>query len=138
MEKEEKKSEQEIDEISDEIEGALKDSRGVNAHQKRLAFCLSLGITNLLENYLKKKQVLKHGYKIDHRILKKKKENAMKILSGKLTSLENLDKLDKIIKIAYEIENKRDNLAYGAKVSEDILREIIKKFMDIKKEVEND
>ena len=73
-----------FDETSDEIDSALNDSRGLLFHQKRLAFCLSDGICNILENYLKEKGVLKPGAKINHQWLKKKKDNVLKILSERL------------------------------------------------------
>lgn len=127
------------DEVTDEIESALKDSRGISSHQKRLAFCLSLGVSDLLETYLKKKKILKQGYKIDHRLLKKNKENAKKLLAEKITSpIESLDKLDKILDVAYKIENKRNDLAYGSAASEDLLRELVNLFLDLKKDIEND
>jgi len=133
------KKEHEIDEVADEIESALKDSRGINSHQKRLAICLSIGITDLLERYLKKKGVLKTGYKVDHRILKKKKENAKSALAEKITSpINSLDRIDHLLEIAYEIEGRRNALAYGGKVSDDVLRGLIDKYLDVKKEVEND
>jgi hypothetical protein len=127
-----------IDEVKDEIETALRDSRGVVFHQKRLAFCLYFGIADILESYLKKKEVLKSGAKIDHRMFKKKKDNAKKSLENKVISLEGLGKLDKILDIAYKIESKRNGLAYGSPVSENILRSLINEFLELKKEVEND
>jgi len=127
------------DEVNDEIEAALKDSKGVVAHQKRLAFCLSIGVVDILENYLRKKNVLRQGVKIDHRWFKKKKENVVELLGERLTSLEGLDKLDKMLDVAYKIESKRDNLAYGSLVSEEVLHELINEFLELKKEVgEND
>lgn len=126
------------DEVIDEIEASLKDSRGILSHQKRLAFCLSLGITNLIEDYLRNKNVLKIGYRIDHQWFKRKRENVIEILSEKTSSLEGLDKLDNLLEVAYKIESKRNDLAYGGEVSEEILRELINDFLDIKKKVENE
>ena len=86
-----------FDETADEIDSALKDTRGLLVHQKRLAFCLSDGICNLLESYLNKKGVLKPGTKINHQWLKKKKENVLAILSDKLIiSFEKLNKLSSV------------------------------------------
>jgi len=128
----------EKDEVSDEIESSLKDGRGIVSHQKRLAFCLSLGITELIEKYLKKKDVLKQGYKIDHQWFKKKKENVVDILSQKTTSLTNLNKLDLLLDVAFKIESKRNNLAYGGTVDERILIELINEFLNAKREIENE
>ena len=135
----ERQESKEIEEVLDEIESALKDARGITTHQKRLAFCLSLGIVYVLETYLKKKEALKKGYKIDHRLLKKKKERVKSTLAEKITlSFDRLDKLDKILDIAYNIESKRNELAYGKDISEEFLRELIHQFLQIKTEVEHD
>ena len=102
-----------IDEVAEEIESALIDSKGILSHQKRLAFCLSEGIKKLIEDYLREQKVLKTGFKIDHRIFKKNKENVKKILSDKITcSIEDLKKIDKLIEVAYEIESKRNDSNY--------------------------
>ncbi|MCH7568711.1 MAG: hypothetical protein IIA87_04795 [Nanoarchaeota archaeon] len=127
----------EIDEVEDEIEGALKDPRGLVVHQKRLAFCLSSGIVNILEDYLKNKGVLKQGVKLNHQWFKKKKENVKSIITEKITtSLDSLVKLDRILDVAYNIESKRNELVYGKKVSEKVLRDLISQYLDLKKEVE--
>ncbi len=133
------KNEEEIDEVGDEINAALNDSKGIISHQKRLAFCLSLGITNELENYLKKKNILKPGVKIDHRMLKKSKENIKKILSEKIVvEINDIKKIDFILDTAHFIESHRDNLAYGKKATEDLLKNLINKYLDVKKEIENE
>ena len=127
------------DEIKDEIEAALNDQRGVISHQKRLAFCLSLGIVELLENYIKRNSALKPGIKINHQWFKKNRENVKKILASKITvSLEKLNKLDKILEVAYNIESKRNELAYGKAASEDFLTNLIDQYLEIKKEIEKD
>jgi|SRR3989344_5920563 len=129
----------EIDEVNDEIESALKDPRGIISHQKRLAFCLSDGTVNLLEQYLKDKNVLKSGYKVDHRIFKKNKQNTKKILKTKITcSIDYLEKIDKILDFAYIIESKRNELVYGKKASEEFLNELISVYLDMKKEIDNE
>ena len=128
-----------IDEVSDEIDSALKDTRGLYSHQKRLAFCLSDGICQLLEEYLRKKDALKPGSKINHQWLKKKKENILEILSERIvTSVEKLDKLDKILAVAFKIESKRNEFVYGSKTSDKILQELINDYLTIKKEIEHD
>ena len=128
-----------IDEVNDEINSALKDSRGLHYHQKRLAFCLSDGICQLLEEYLRKKDALKPGSKINHQWLKKKKENVLEILSERLvTSVEKLEKLDKILDAAFKIENKRNEFVYGSKASDKVLQELINEYLEIKKEIEHD
>lgn len=132
------KDKNQINEVEDEIKSALEDPRGVVVHQKRLAFCLSLGIINLFEKYLISKSVFKKGMKLNHQWFKKKKENVKSILKTKVFSLDKLDKLDKILEVAYNIESKRNELAYGKDVSENVLNDLINQYLDIKKEIENE
>ena len=40
-----------IKEVMDEIDSALKDPNGINSHQRRIAFSLSLGVVFLIEEY---------------------------------------------------------------------------------------
>lgn len=126
-----------IEEVLDEIESALKDSKGIVAHQRRLAFSMSLGVITLLESYLEKINVLKQGAKINHLWLKK--ENVKKLISKQITCpIENLKDFDKLLNMAYELEKERNGLAYGKIVSESVLKEKINLFLNLKKEIEND
>ncbi len=130
-------NETKIDEVAEEIDSALQDPKGMLFHQKRLGFCLSEGIKNIIEDYLKKKGVLKTGFKIDHRIFKKNKKNVKKILSNKITCpIEELKEINKLIEIAYEIESRRNDLVYGSPSSEKILNKLINLYLSIKKGVE--
>ena len=127
-----------IEEVLDEINSALKDPNGVIAHQRRLAFLLSLGAVSQIENYLNKQNVLKTGAKINHLWLKKKKENIKKLISNQIICpIENLKNIDELLDIAYKIEKERNDLAYGKKISEDLLKEEINLFLELKKKVEN-
>lgn len=128
-----------FDEVMDEIESSLEDSGGIIAHQRRLAFSLSFGVVTLLEFYLDKLNVLKPGAKINHLWLKKKKENAKKLISSQIISqIEGIKNIDKILDVAFKIESERNELVYGKKASEDILNQKINLFLDLKKELEND
>ena len=123
----------------DEIEWALKDPKGIVAHQRRIAFALSLGAITLMENYLNNKGVLKKGAKINHLWLKKKKENVKSLISKHLISpIENLEKIDSILDKAFNLEKERNEIAYGKPVSEDKLKEKINLFLELKKEAENE
>lgn len=141
--KSERKEEQETEypvivEALDEIQSALRDTRGIAAHQRRLAFCLSSGAAVLLEQYLKKKSVLKSGIKINHLWLKKSPANILKILAEKMTSApETLSEFPALVEKAHLLEQERDALAYGKAVDEKILREKITLFLELKKEVEH-
>jgi len=127
-----------IKEVIDEIESALKDTKGIIAHQRRLAFSLSLGSVSLIEIYLKKRNILKPGAKINHLWLKKKKENVKKLISNQIICpIENLKEIDEILDICYKIEKERNEIAYGKSVSEDVLKEKINLFFNLKKVVEN-
>src|SRR3989344_6471515 len=127
-----------IDEVMDEIESALQDPKGLVAHQRRIAFSLSLGIVFLLQSYLQKKQVFKPGAKINHLWLKKKKENVLDILSKHITcDPATLSELEHILSVANTIGTQRNTLAYGKQTSEQELQKIIKTFLDLKKEVEH-
>jgi hypothetical protein len=131
------KQKKEIEEVVDEINSALEDSRGIESHQRRLAFSLSLGSVSLIEVYLYKKNVLKSGGKIDHRWLKKKRENVKNLIANQITcSIEDLEKIDEILDIVYKIESERNKLVYGPPVSEKILRAQIELFLRLRKKVE--
>lgn len=127
-----------IKEVTDEIESALKDPIGLVSHQRRLAFLLSLGTVALIEDYLSKLNVFKSGAKIDHRWLKKNKNNVKALISNQITCpIENIGKIDAFLDLAFKIEKERNDIAYGKKVTEGALKEKISIFLDFKKEVEN-
>lgn len=126
-----------LKEVLDEIETASKDKRGLVAHQRRLAFSLSLGAANLLELYFHKLDIAKEGSSINHVLFKRKKERISEGLERQITSLINsIPKIDDIIQILIEIEKKRDDLAYGAPSTEKILQEKINLFFKLKEMVE--
>ncbi|MEK6936314.1 MAG: hypothetical protein AABW67_06000 [Nanoarchaeota archaeon] len=127
-----------LDEVMDEINSSLEDSRGMVIHQRRLIFCLSVGVTTLIEIYLDKLNVLKQGAKIDHLWLKKSKENAKKFIVNQIVvPIENIKDLDKFLETANIIEKERNTLAYGKNVSETILKNKIDLFLKLKEETEN-
>ncbi|MBU2639606.1 MAG: hypothetical protein KKG75_02760 [Nanoarchaeota archaeon] len=123
-----------LKEVLDEIEAASKDSNGLVSHQRRLAFLLSLGAETLLELYFHKQDIIKEGSRIDHRWFKKRKENVLKKVQDNITSqVKSIKNIDEIINKMREIEEKRDDLAYGAPATEDILQEKINLFFELKK-----
>ena len=135
----EEKYKQIINEVLDEITSALKDPKGINFHQRRLAFSLSLGTITLIEQYLTKIKVLKPGATINHLWLKKKKDNVKKLIINQITCpIENIKKIDKILDFAFELEKDRNTIAYGKPVSESTLKQKINIFLELKKEIEND
>lgn len=122
-----------LKEVLDEIESALKDPRGLVAHQRRLAFSLSMGGATLVELYFHKHNIIKEGSKINHEWLKRKKENALLQLQQQVVSpLDSLPDFDQILDIALKIEEKRDDLAYGSPCKEETLKEKISFFLKLK------
>ena len=131
-------NEQIIDEVMDEINSSLNDSKGIVSHQRRLAFSLSLGTSVLLEDYLIKKNILKPGIKINHLWLKKSPKNIKEFLKNKLTApVSSISDIDSILEKSNSIEKERDKLAYGKQIPEKDLTEKINIFLELKKEVEN-
>jgi len=129
----EEKHNETLKEVEEEIESALKDEKGLISHQRRLAFSLSLGMSNIIELYFHKNNVIKQGSKINHLWFKKRKENVKTILQNQIISpIESIPEIDKIIEIATKIEEKRDDLAYGAPTSEKILQEKINLFLELR------
>lgn len=128
------KHEEILKEVLDEIETASKDKRGLLAHQRRLAFSLSLGAANFLELYFHKIDVIKEGSKINHLWFKRKKERVLEQLQKQIVSpIDSIVNINKIIEIILKIEEKRDDLAYGAPATEKILQEKINLFFELKK-----
>ncbi len=120
-------------EVMEEIEQALKDARGLLAHQRRLAFLLSLGGTILLELYLKKLDVIKEGSKINHLVFRKKKESILEALQNQIvTPITSLPQIDHIVELISSIEEKRDDLAYGSPTTEKVLQQKINLFFELK------
>ncbi len=131
-------SNKDLEEVLDEINNALNDPRGLVAHQKRIGFFISFGAIALIEIYLKKSNVFKLGSKIDHRWLKRSKENVKKVISKYITcSIEELKNFDDILEIAYKIESSRNNFVYGKEISEEELRAYIDLFFELRRSVEN-
>ena len=127
------KLEESLMEVLDEVETALKDQRGLIVHQRRLAFSLSLGATVLLELYLQNLSIIKEGSKLNHTWFKKKKENVLEILQNQITSpIASVPDIDNILDLVIKIEEKRDDLAYGAPADEKVLQEKINLFFELK------
>ena len=121
-----------LKEVLEEIETALKDPRGLLAHQRRLAFSLSLGSVTLLELYLHKLQVIKEGSMIHHEWFKRKKETVLENLQAQIVApVGTLPLLDKIVTLAIKLEEKRDDLAYGSPAKEEVLQEKINLFFKL-------
>lgn len=123
-----------LKEVVDEIDAAVKDQRGLVAHQRRLAFSLSLGATNLLELHFHNLDIIKEGSKINHLWFKKKKERIYERLQKQIAPpIETIEKIGEITDLICKIEEKRDDLAYGAPATDEILQDKINLFLKLKK-----
>ncbi len=130
------KHEEILKEVLDEIGSALNDKRGLLSHQRRLAFSLSLGAVNLIELYFHKLSIIKGGTQIDHTWFKRSENRILEKLQTQITGqIDSIENIKKIIDIAKQIEEKRDDLAYGAPASDKILQEKINLFFMLKKVV---
>ena len=127
-----------LDEVGDEIDSSLRDSKGLVFHQRRLAFSLSLGIVTLIEVYLDSLKVLKPGAKVNHLWLKKKKENVKELISKQISCpIENLKETEEMLDVAYEIERERNELAYGKRASEELLKSKINLFLNLRNKLKD-
>ncbi|MBL7206774.1 MAG: hypothetical protein ISS36_04210 [Candidatus Aenigmarchaeota archaeon] len=123
-------------EVEDEINSSLEDPDGLIKHQRRLAFMISMGIAELIEIYFHRLDIMKEGSRIKHEWLKKK--SIKDILSNQIVKpINSVECIDKIFSISKEIEDKRNDLAYSSPLEEeDILKEEINQYFQIKKIVE--
>lgn len=129
----EDKHQETLKEVLEEIETALKDPRGLVAHQRRLAFLLSLGAATLIELYLHHLEIIKEGAKINHEWFRKKKETVFLQLQKQVVSpLEEFPEIEEILGITIKIEEKRNDLAYGAPPQEELLKSNINLFFKLK------
>lgn len=123
-----------LKEVLDEIESALNDKNGLLMHQRRLAFSLSLGAVNLLELHFHNLNVMKEGSMIEHTWFKRNKKNVFEKLGKQITSpVDSIKDIDEIVDIIREIEERRDDLAYGAPATENLLQNKINLFFKLKK-----
>lgn len=127
-----------LKEVEDEIDSSIKDPVGLIKHQRRLAFMISLGIVELVEIYFHKLGILKEGSRIKHEWFKKAK--IKEFLSKQITApIEKVNKIDHILSISKNIEERRNDLAYSSPLDRDeILRDEINSYFEIKKIVERE
>lgn len=125
-------------EVLDEIATALEDPRGISFHQRRIAIMLSIGICDLFSIYFQKLSIMKTGSLIKHEWFRQKR--IKDVLQQQITQpLESLKQIDVLIRIAKDIEDTRDNLAYGSPIDkDDILINKINQFFEMKKIMEKE
>ena len=127
-----------LKEVEDEISTSLEDPEGLIKHQRRLAFMISLGISELVELYFHKLGIIKEGSRIKHEWFKKK--SIKEILSNQIVKpIDSVKSIEKILLISKNIEDKRNDLAYSSPVEEEsILKEEIRCYFEIKKIIESE
>ena len=128
------KHEESLKEVMDEIRSALQDRRGLVSHQRRVAMMISIGICELVELYFHRLGIMKEGSRIKHEWFKKSdiKERLENQITGRIGKVK---KLDNVIELAKDIEDSRNDLAYGSPSNEELLHEKIKTFLRIKEMV---
>jgi len=125
-------------EAHETIEDALRDSRGLLAHQRRLMALLSLGAAHLIEYYLHRLRAIKAGASIKHQWFKADARRISLMFAGVLTkSLERLPAAERVVELAHKLEIDRDDIVYGSPLTSDrVLREKIDIFLELKKTIE--
>ena len=123
-----------LKEVLDEIGSALNDKGGLVSHQRRLAFSLSPGAVNLLELHFHILNIMKEGSMIDHSWFKRNRKNVLEKLGKQVTSpIDSIKDINEIVDIIRNIEERRDDLAYGAPATEDVLQNKINLFFKLKR-----
>ncbi|MBS3056391.1 MAG: hypothetical protein J4473_03075 [Candidatus Aenigmarchaeota archaeon] len=127
-----------LKEVMETIDFSIKDNRGLIVYQRRLTAMLSLGSQHILELYLHKINAIKPGTQLKHEWLKMEEKNLEMQLAGILTkSLSSIPDSSYIFALAKKIETDRNDLVYGSNLKNDnILREKISIFLDLKKFIE--
>lgn len=131
---------QKIQETMDEIQAALHDSRGLVAHQVRLASTLSLGSINLIELYLHKKKIMKPGGRLEHQWFRSKQDTILARIGSQIISpMQDIPKITEILMLANKLEKDRNDLFYGSPVGDEaILSSKINSFLELKKLIESE
>jgi len=126
-----------LKEINTYIDESL---RGGLLHRQRLLMtALSLGMQHIIELWLHKARAIKPGASVKHEFFKSEERKLKLKLAGMLTKdVTSIKNADPILSIAREIERNRDDIIYGAPLSNDaVLREKIDYFFELKKAVKD-
>ncbi len=122
-----------IAEVEETIETAIKDKRGVQAHQRRLMSLISLGVQHLIELHLHKLDAIKAGAQVKHDWFRLSKESIeLRLKTITTISLKDVEDLDLVVAMAKEIESDRNDIIYGAPAPEEKLRRKIDLFLQLK------
>ncbi|GEM_PF-1348742 len=128
-----------LKEVMAYIDESLKDPKGLIPRQRLLMTALSLGMQHAVEMWLHKTGAIKPGASVKHEFFKSEERRLKIKLAGMLTkNISSLKNADSILSIAREIERSRDDIIYGAPITNDkILREKIDFFLELKKFVKD-
>ncbi len=128
------KHEEILKEVEQTINSAIKDKQGLLMHQRRLMSMISLGASNLIELYLHNLNVIDPGISIKHNWFSKSKEK-IKLKLDSITSknLNEIKNMHEIIGLINQIEQDRNEIIYGAPVTDKVLRRKIDAYLELKK-----
>ncbi len=132
------KHKESLEEVLDEIQSALEDPKGLESHQRRLAMMLSLGVSELIEVYFHRLDIMKPGARVKHNWIKKKRPHQK--LKNQITGdLGEINKLELILDKARVIERSRNDIAYGSPIeNEENIKDKIDLFFEIKDIIEEE
>lgn len=121
------KPEKHIEIIQESLE-VIRDSmrKGLVSRQSTIGFHTALAATELLELFLHSKNLFSLSARLNHRWLK-----SVKKINDKLSF--NFPRKDEIVKLIYRIEKNRDELCYGKRVDEVIIKEQIEMLYKLKR-----
>jgi len=100
-------------------------SKDIVKRQRTIGFNCSAASADLLEIYLHKNDLIDPGFVIKHEWFKAKNKMKEKFMF-------DFDNKEKIIELLMKIEEKRNDLCYGAPKSETIVKDIILNFNKLK------
>ncbi len=101
-------------------------TKDITKRQRTIGFSVSAASADMFEIYLHKNKLVDPGFIVKHEWFKSKNKINEKF------PFDFEDK-EKILKLMYLIEEKRDSLCYGVPKTEDIIREVIQKFNEVRK-----
>lgn len=127
-----------LKEVVDEIETALEDPEGLMRHQRRLALMLSLGVAELVEAYFHKLGIMKSGARIKHTWFKRG-DLAERLESQITGNLEDVESIGKVLGLCKEIEEARDDVAYGSPLTDEkLIKEKVDQFLEVRSIIEGE
>lgn len=127
------KHEEILKEVEQTINSAIKDKQGLLMHQRRLMSMISLGASNLIELYLHNLNVIDPGINVKHNWFSKSKEKIkLKLDSIISKNLNEIKNIHEIIGLINQIEQDRNEIIYGAPVTDKVLRRKIDAYLELK------